>query len=171
MRTSTLPSPGNLANGLKLRTESAKAISFCEVVGGKSVNGHTDAAGRLAAYFTACAATLTGLYETVVPTVSSRIIANTEPSVIRLTFSEHMDRTVAPALAAFTLAGAGLGGRTITSIAWISPTVLGVTLSAPATAGIELTIAYLMPSINALRDLSANRVVTFTAAAITNNVA
>lgn len=153
MKINDLPSPGVLSNGIKLRVEAAKAISSVEVTAMRTPGGLVSGAGKLSAFFTACAAALAGKYEVVLPTISSRVA--TSATKVTLTFSEPMDRLIAPALAAFTSAG-----NTITGFAWISPTVAEVTGTGFAAAE---NFTYTAPGVNALRDLSGNLVATTSA--------
>lgn len=154
MRIETLPSPGVLANGIKLRVEAAKAISSVEVTAMRTPGGLVSGAGKLRDFFLACAASLAALREVVAPTVSSRVA--TSATKVTLTFSEPMDQLIAPAVAAFTSAG-----NTITGFVWISPTVAEVTGTGFAATE---NFTYTQPGTNALRDLSGNLVATTSAA-------
>lgn len=153
MRIETLPSPGVLSNGIKLRVEAAKAIGAVETTAMRTPGGKTSSAGKLAAFFTACAASLSALYEVVAPTISTRVA--TSATKVTLTFSEPMDQLVAPAVDAFTSAG-----NTITGFAWISPTVAEVTGTGFAATE---NFTYTQPLVNGLRDLAGNLVATTSA--------
>lgn len=156
MRIETLLSPGILANGIRLRTESAKAISSVEVTAARTPGGKCTGAGKLAAFFTDAASRLAGLYETTLPTVSSRVAAST--TVLNITFNEAMDQSVLPLPTAFTSSG-----NTIGSLRWASSTVLEITGTGFVAAD---TISYTKPTVNFLRDVSNNGVATFTTQAI-----
>lgn len=57
MRVETLPSPGLLSNGIRIRIEAAKAISSVEISAGIPANaGKTSTATELKAFFDACSA-------------------------------------------------------------------------------------------------------------------
>ena len=58
MRVANLPSPGQLSNGIRIRTEAAKAISSVEVTASRTPGGAIDTADNLHAFFIACAAAL-----------------------------------------------------------------------------------------------------------------
>lgn len=153
MRIETLPSPGLLANGIKLRVESAKAISAIQtslrnVVGGKGSNAKT-----LSDFFAACVTELSSLHEQAVPTISSRTA--TSATQVNIVFSEAMDQTVVPALAAFTSAG-----NTITAAAWTSATNLRLTGTGFAATD---NLTYTKPAVSYLRDLAGNAIATSSA--------
>jgi len=168
MRETTLPSPGLGSNSFCLRRESAKAISSVEITARRTPGGKTPAAAQLAAFFTAAAATLSTMIDAVLPTFSSAQIANATPTKVRITFSETMDQTVVPALTAFTLGGTA---KTKSSVQWESATELSITVTSAYANGNTATVAYAAPAVSFLRDLAGNAVATFTAQAVTNNVA
>ena len=151
MKISDLMSPGNLANGIKLRVEAAKAISSVEVTAAR-MGGANPAAGQLAAAFTSWAAGLAGLYETTAPTVSSRTV--TSATVITVVFSEAMDTSILPLPTAFAISG-----DTFTGIKWVNGTTLE--LKGTGFAAAE-SLAYTKPATNYLRDRSGNAVATNT---------
>lgn len=153
MRIESLLSPGSLSNGIRLRTEAAKAIGSVEVTAMRTPGNKIGSAKTLADFFTDCASKLSSLYETVVPTISSRTA--TSATQVNIVFSEAMDQTVVPALSAFTSAG-----NTITAAAWTSSTNLRLTGTGFA-AGEDLT--YTKPAVSYLRDLAGNAVATSSA--------
>ena len=56
MRVDTLPSPGRFSNAIVMRNEAAKAISYTEILAGRSLDRHSGEAGaQLLAFFRACA--------------------------------------------------------------------------------------------------------------------
>jgi len=152
MKINDLASPGVLANGIKLRIEAAKAIGSVEVTAMRTPGGKYPGAGTLAAFFTACATALAGLYEAVVPTITAQVA--TSATQINLTFSEDMDETVVPAVSAFAITG-----DTITAVAWTSATNLRLTGTGFAAAE---SLTYTKPSASYLRDLAGNAVATAT---------
>ncbi len=168
MRDSTLLSPGLLAQGFLLRRTAASAISSVEITARSTPGGRTRAAATLAAFFTDCASKLSSISDAVAPTFASAQIANATPTKVRIPFSENMDQSVVPALAALTLGGTA---KTATSVQWESATVLSITVSVAYANGNTATVAYTRPTTNYLRDLAGNAVATFTAQAVTNNVA
>lgn len=153
MRIETLPSPGLLTNGVRLRTEVAKAISSVEINAMHTPGGKVPGAKVLSDFFAAGVTALASLHEEVVPTVSSRVA--TLATQINITYSEAMDQTVVPALAAFTIAG-----DTITSIAWFSATVLRITGTGFASGE---SLVYTKPAVSYVRDLAGNAVASNTA--------
>lgn len=154
MRIENLLSPGLYSNGIKLRTEAAKAISAAEVTAMVTPGGLNPSAGVLAAFFSDCAAKLAGLYETTAPTVSSRTrVSATE---VRIVFSEKMDTSVLPTAAAFASSG-----NTITDIKWLNDTTLVLIGTGFA---VTETVSYTQPALNAIRDRSANKVASFSGA-------
>lgn len=153
MRDITLPSPGLLAKSYDLRRTAASSISSVEVAAARTPGGKTQAAGTLQAFFTACATSLNGLVDVVLPTISSRVAASA--TTVNMTFSKPMDQTVIPALSAFTSAG-----NTITAAAWTSATVLQFTGTGFAAAE---NFTYTQPAVSYLRDLAGNAVATSSA--------
>jgi hypothetical protein len=151
MRLETLPAPGLLSNGIRLRIEAAKAISTVEVVAGRTPGGKVSSAGTLRTFFTACASALDSLVDATAPTVSSRVRNSATQATI--TFSEPLSPSVVPAPAAFTIGG----GATVTAVAVSGSTVVltGTGINAGA------TVTYTRPATNFLRDLVGNPVATF----------
>jgi hypothetical protein len=168
MRDTTLLSPGLLAQGYSLRRTAAAAISSVEITARATPGGKTRAAGQLSAFFTDCASKISALVDVTAPTFASAQIANATPTKVRVTFNEAMDQSVVPALADITLGGTA---KTKSSIQWESSTVLSITVSVAYVNGNTATVAYTKPAVNFLRDLAGNAVATFTAQAVTNNVA
>lgn len=153
MRIETLLSPGQLTNSIVLRREASKAISFVEIVAGRTAGGKVPTAATLAAFFTDCASKLSALHEEVVPTVSSRTA--TSATQINIVYSENMDQTVVPPLSAFTVSG-----DTITAAAWTSATNLRLTGTGFAAAE---SLVYTAPAVSYVRDLAGNKVASNTA--------
>lgn len=153
MKINSLPSPGLLSNGIKLRVESAKAISSVEMTCARTPGGKTSSAKTLSDFYAACVTSLAALWEVVLPTIVSRTA--TSATQVDIVFSEPMDQTVIPALSAFTSAG-----NTITLAAWTSTTNLRITGTGFA-AGENFT--YTQPAVSFLRDLAGNAVATSSA--------
>jgi hypothetical protein len=152
MRETTLPSPGALPEGFELRRKAAWAISRCEIVARRTAGGKTQAAGTLAAFFTACASALSSISDLALPTVSTRV--RTAANTLTVTMSEALDESVVPAKSAFVFTPA----RTVTAVA-----VSGSTVVVTATGVIATdSVTYTAPSTNYLRDLAGNAVSTFT---------
>lgn len=64
MRVETLPSPGLLSNGIRIRIEAAKAISAVEINAGIPANGGYAAnAQQLKDFFDACSAAVAPLID------------------------------------------------------------------------------------------------------------
>lgn len=167
MRASTLPSPGRLANSQRLRHEAAHAISTAEVVAGKTVGGKTTSAAELATFFTACATALVDIKDGTAPEFSSAVVEDAAPTKLVITFSENMDETVLPGASAFVTSPA----KTISAREWLSATELELTVSVAFANGDTITVAYTEPTTNWARDIAGNKVATFAAEAVTNNVA
>ena len=153
MRQETLPSPGLLSNGIRLRIEAAKAISSVEITAGRTPGGKTSAAAGLQAFFTACASALSALADVTAPTVSTRVRNSATQATI--TFSEALAESVVPAAAAFTLSAG-----TVTAVA-----VSGTTVVLTGTSiGSGATVTYTAPATNFLRDRAGNAVASFSGA-------
>lgn len=114
-----------------------------------------------------CVVTIT---DTVAPTLSTAVVEDADKDALVLTFSEAMKTTPLPAATAFTIAGADAGGRTVTTVAASGSTVT-LTLSSALAAGNVITVAYTKPASNPLKDANGVDCASFTAHAVTNNVA
>lgn len=166
MRVDTLPSPGLLSNGIRIRIEAAKAISAAEI--NANLNGGTSStASVLYDFFTACATALSALRDIVVPTVASRSATDANKSRIVLTFSEGLDPKFVPAPAAFAVT---VQAKTVTKVTVDGPFVY-LDLNTPLVAG-AVSVAYTQPGAGSnLRDDAGNLVASFTATAVTNTIA
>lgn len=167
MRVATLPSPGLLSNGIRIRIEAAKAISAVEINAGIPVNGGKSRnAQPLSAFFTACAASLSTFLDATVPTVASRSIAPSAAKRITIACSEGMDKKFVPAAAAFAITGQA---RTIEKVTVDGP-FIHIDVTAAFIAG-AVNIAYTQPGATSnLRDVSGNLLASFTATAVTNGL-
>lgn len=167
MRVDTLPSPGLLSNGIRLRIEAAKAISAVEIVAANpGAGGRTSTAKTLDDFLVACRAAIAGFIETVAPTVVSRAIRARFPSQLLITHSEGLDPKFVPAPSAFAITGQT---RTITRVEVDGPFVI-LTVSAPFAAG-AVSVAYTQPgAATNLRDQSGNLLASYTAQAVTNGI-
>lgn len=153
MRVETLLNPGQLSNGIRIRTEAAKAISSIEITAGRTPGGKTRNAKVLYDFFTDCASKLSGLYDVTVPTISGGVASSA--TTIKLSFSETMDETVTPAAAAFAISG-----DTVTSVAWGTGGDAGkLILTGTGFAAAE-TLGYTKPASSYLRDRAGNAVAT-----------
>ena len=167
MRVETLPSPGLLSNGIRIRIEAAKAISAVEINAGIPANGgKSSTAAALSQFFTACAGALASFLETVLPTVAARSIAPSAPKRLTLTMSEGMDPKFVPAATVFAVAGQAL---TISKVTIDGPFV-HLDMTTAFVASPAVTVAYTQNGTNNLRDLSGNLLANFTAAAVTNGI-
>lgn len=156
MKINTLLSPGQLANGIKLRVEAAKAISSAEITAMRTPGGKYLGAKALADFFTDCASKLSTLYETVLPTITSRVASSA--TTVKLSFSEAMDETVVPPLSAFTSAG-----NTITGAAWGTAGDAGkLVITGTGFAAAE-NFTYTAPAVSYLRDKAGNALATTSA--------
>lgn len=166
MRVSTLPSPGLLSMGIKLRTEAAKAISAVEISAGR---GHAGAAKsphafQLSAFFTACAAALSTFVETTAPVIAARSIAASNPKQIVLTYGEGLDKTKVPAVGDFAITGQV---KAVTKVTIDGPFVY-LDVATDFIAG-AVSVAYTQGAIK-LQDASGNFAASFTATAVTNGI-
>lgn len=152
MRIETLLSPGQLSNGLRLRTEASKAISSVEITCGRTPGGKTTAAKTLYDFFTDCATALSTLYDVTAPTWAAAVATATSSTQIDIVFAENMDQTVTPATTAFAITG-----DTITAVAWTSATNLRLTGTGFAAAE---TLDYTQPATSYIRDLAGNALAT-----------
>lgn len=167
MRVETLPSPGLLSNGIRIRIEAAKAISAVEINAGIPANGgKSSTAQPLSDFFTACVASLSTFLDAVVPTITARTIAPSSPSRLTLAFSEGLDPAFVPAPAAFAVTGQV---KTVTKVTVDGPLV-HLDVNTPFIAG-AVSVAYTQPGATSnLRDLSGNLVASSTATAVTNGI-
>lgn len=159
MRIETLLSPGQLSQGIRLRTIAAQAISQVEITSAHYPGGLSGQATQLAAFFTDCASKLAAIRDVTAPTVASQVgsIAN---KTVTLTMSEGLDKTVVPAPSAFVFSPV----KTISSIVIVGKTVTITTTAAVANGN---TVTYTKPGTNGLRDPGGNLVATTGALSIT----
>lgn len=153
MRVETLLSPGLLSNGLRIRTEIAKAISAAEIISGRTPGGKSATAKTLQAFLTDAASKLSTLVDSTAPTVVTR--AATSATVITVTFTEALDSTVVPPKSSVAVTG-----KTVTSIA-VTGSTLVITCSGGGLAAGN-TVTYTQPAVSFLRDKAGNGVATFT---------
>lgn len=164
MRVETLPSPGLLSNGIRIRIEAAKAISAVEINAAYGA-GKSSAAAPLSAFFTACAAALSTFLDVTLPTIAGRSIATSNAKRIVLTASEALDPKFVPAVGDFAITGQV---KAVTKVTIDGPFVyLDV---ATAFAAGAVSVAYTKPATNQLRDLAGNELASFTATAVTNAI-
>ena len=168
MRVETLPSPGLLSNGIRIRIEAAKAISAVEINAGIPANaGISKAADPLHDFFTACATAINGFRDVTVPTIASRSVSASDPSTIVLAYSEGLNPANQPLVTDFAVT---VQARTVTKVRIDGPFVF-LSLSAPLVAG-AVSVAYTQNATAALRlqDYSDNEAASFAATAVTNGV-
>lgn len=166
MRVDTLPSPGLLSNGIKIRYEAAKAISAVEINAGISVNaGKSRNAKPLSDFFTACAAALSTFLDVTLPVIAARSISASNPKRITLTYSEGLSPANVPDKTDFVIAGQV---RTVDKVTIDGPFV-HIDVTAAFAAG-AVTVAYTQSATVAkrLQDASGNQAASFTATAVTN---
>lgn len=168
MRVETLPSPGLLSNGIRIRIEAAKAISAVEINAGIPVNeGKSKAAFQLKQFFDACSTAIAGLVDTVLPVLSSLVIAPHEPKRITLVYSEGLDPTHVPPVTAFVITGQVKPVHKVT----IDGPLVHLDFTSAFVAG-AVSVAYTKPVAVAdrLQDASSQEAAAFTATAVTNGV-
>lgn len=169
MRVSTLPSPGLLANGIRLRIEAAKAISAIEINAGIPVNaGKSQTAKALTDFFTACSAALSTFLDVTVPAIAARSATPVNTSRITLTYGEGLSKKFVPDVTDFAVT---VQARTVTKVTIDGPFV-HLDLSAPLVAG-AVSVAYTQSGTVAkrLQDASLNQAASFAATAVTNTIA
>lgn len=167
MRTDTLPSPGFLSNGIRIRIEAAKAISAIEINAGIPVNaGKSSNAFQFKTFLDACNAAIVSFLDVVAPTLVSQSIIGAQPDTIAIAFSEGLDPKKTPLPGVFTIGGQT---RTIASVTISGPFVY-IKVTVPFVAG-AVTVSYTQAG-NAidLQDFSGNKAATFAAQAVTNGV-
>lgn len=151
MRDVSLPSPGSLSQSHNLRRQAAAAISGVEITAKFYPGGKSAAAKTLSAFFTACAASLSTLWDAVAPTVVSRV--RTGANTVVVTFSEPVTPG-AVATSAFVFTPT----RTVTA-AVVSGSVVTIT----ATGAIATdSVAYTKPASGfVIKDGTGNEVANF----------
>ena len=168
MRVSTLPSPGLLSNGIRIRIEAAKAISAVEINAGIPVNaGKSSNAKPLSDFFTACVAALSTFLDVTTPTISARSITESLRTRIVLTYSEGLDKGHVPDVTDFAIAGQV---KPVTKVTIDGPFVY-LDVGSAFVAG-AVTVAYTQSGTAAkrLQDAAGNQAASFTATAVTNAI-
>lgn len=168
MRVETLPSPGLLSNGIRIRIEAAKAISAVEINAGIPVNaGVSSSAKPLKDFFDACSTAIASLVDVTVPVITSRSATGANTSRIILTYGEGLDPKKVPDVTDFAVT---VQARTVTKVEIDGPFVY-LTLSAPLVAG-AVSVAYTQSATvtKRLQDTSLNQAASFTATAVTNTI-
>lgn len=168
MRVETLPSPGLLSNGIRIRIEAAKAISAVEINAGIPANGGKSSnAQPLGAFFDACKAAVVGLYDVTVPAVVAKSATAANTKRIILTYGEGLSKAHVPAVTDFAVT---TQARTVVKVTIDGPFVY-LDLDAALVAG-AVNVAYTQNATasNRLQDASGNEAASFTAAAVTNTI-
>lgn len=163
MRVASLPSPGLLSNGIRIRIEAAKAISSVEINAGYNA-GKASGAKPLSDFFTACVAALSTFLDVTAPVIAARSATNTNKRQIVLTYGEGLSKKFVPAVTDFAIAGQV---KAVTSVEIDGPFVyLNVATDFTNAA---ITVAYTQGAIK-LQDESGNLAASFTATAVTNTI-
>jgi len=163
MKYDALPSPGFIGSGLELQKQCVKAISYTEVMASLK-GGKTEQAKSLTTFFNACVAAVAAFVDSVLPTFASAVINRTPaPKTLTITINEPLMPSVVPAATAFTTTGGG----TVQAVEIVGSTIV-LTNSANFN-GSPVTVTYVQPATNGVRDLSGNLVASFTAQPVTNN--
>lgn len=168
MRVETLPSPGLLASGLRLRVEASKAISAVEINAGIPANaGVSSSADQLFDFFNACASSVVALRDVTAPLVVARSATPSNVSLIVLTYDGGLSKGNVPDVTAFAVTGQV---RTVTKVEIDGPFVF-LSLNAPLVAG-AVSVAYTQPVDDAskLQDASDNFAASFAATAVVNTI-
>lgn len=165
MRVDTLPSPGMLSNGIRIRIEAAKAISAVEINAGITANaGKSSNAKPLSDFFTTCAAALSSFLDVTAPTIAARSITDSAASRITLTYSEGLSSKFVPAVTDFAITGQV---KAVTKVTVDGPFV-HLDVATAFVAGAVL-VAYTQGAIP-LQDASGNLAASFVATAVTNAI-
>lgn len=160
MRVDTLLSPGVLSNGIRLRTEAARAISAAEIASSQAGDGRSTLAQTLVLFFQDCVSKLpASMRDSIAPTITARTAPAATPKIVTMTFSEGLEQDIVPDASAFTFAPA----KTISNIV-VDGTKVIITVTANVANGD--TIAYAQPGTNGLRDPAGNLVASAAATAI-----
>jgi hypothetical protein len=168
MRVETLPSPGLLSNGIRIRIEAAKAISAVEINAGIPVNGGKSSSAKpLSDFFTACVAALSTLLDVTAPAIATLSATASNPLRIVLAYGEGLSKAFVPDVTDFAVT---VQARTVTKVEIDGPFVY-LTLNAPLVAG-AVSVAYTQSGTVAkrLQDASLNQAASFTATAVTNTI-
>lgn len=165
MRVDTLPSPGLLSNGIRIRIEAAKAISAVEITAGLS-GGKTSTANSLKTFFDACSTSVAGFVDTIVPTLVSAYIGVSNAKRIVLTFSEGLDVFSVPVTTAFAT------GTQVKAVSKVTIEENRVYLDfATAFVAGAVTVSYTKPATGSVvQDIAGNDLATFAATAVTNSI-
>lgn len=127
-----------------------------------TVNGSIQGTGAL---------TIGTVTDATAPVLESAWINNASPTVLRLKFSEDLDPAYVVAGTAWNADGSSSGAKTVSSTT-ISGDKIYLTMQEAYVAGDTVTVAYTAPGgAQDIRDKSGNLLVSFTAEAVTNNVA
>lgn len=168
MRVETLPSPGLLSNGIRIRIEAAKAISAVEINAGIPANGGVSSTAKpLSDFFTACAAALSTMLDVTAPVIAARSATPQNTSRIILTYGEGLSKKNVPDVTDFAVT---TQARTVTKVTIDGPFVY-LDLNTPLVAG-TVNVAYTQSGTAAkrLQDESGNQAASFTATAVTNTI-
>ena len=166
MRVETLPSPGLLSNGIRIRIEAAKAISAIEINAGIPVNaGKASSAFQLKTFFDACAAAITSFVDVTVPAKATQVIATSNAKRITLVYGEGLDPAHVPATTAFAITGQVKAVQKVT----IDGPFVHLDVATAFVAG-AVSVAYTQPVAVAdrLQDISGGQAASFTAAVVVN---
>lgn len=165
MRVETLPSPGLLSNGIRIRIEAAKAISAVEINAGIPANGGKSSTAKpLSDFFDACKTALSTFLDVTAPTVVARSIAPSAPKRLTISLSEGLSRKFVPAVGDFAIAGQVKAVQKVT----IDGPFVHLDVATDFVAG-AVTVAYTQGT-NKLQDESGNLVASFAATAVTNGI-
>lgn len=157
MRITDIPSPGNLANGIRLRTELVRALSSVQIAAIRT-GGTNSSANALDTCLAAARTALSALKDVTVP-VKTAIATSGDKKTITITYAEGLDETVTPAASAYTFSPA----KTISSVQVVDNTVV-ITVTDALSAG--ATLAYAVPGTNQLRDVAGNYAAAISATAV-----
>ncbi len=110
---------------------------------------------------------VTNKVDAIRPVLINSVIENASPDILDMNFSLSLSGITPPA-SAFTVMVNSVQ-RTVTSVT-VSDTRVQLKLGTPVTYGDNITVAYTVPSTNALRSSTGWYVLTFSAKTVTNKV-
>ena len=168
MRVETLPSPGFLSNGIRIRIEAAKAISSVEINAGIPANGgKASGAKPLSDFFTACVASLSTFLDVTVPAIVARSVTGSFPKRIVLSYGEGLSAKNVPDLTDFVVTGQV---RTVEKVTIDGPFVYVDVTVALAAGAVSIAYTQSATASKRLQDESGNQAASYTATAITNTI-
>lgn len=169
MRTTALPSPGQISNSARLRTELAKAISYIQVQASIRNSNAITQADSLVTFLNAAITAMAPFSALVAGTAPwlTKAVLNPAGTSLVMTFNGPLAATT-PATSAFAVVASTDASVSLTSVT-VNGAAKTVTLALAETiaSGATVTVAYTKPGSNKLADSQGDEVASFTATAVT----